>query len=766
MKVKVVDSKILGLGIVFIAVVAYMTIASIGLMNKNTAVFISEMQTSDLIVQFDENLELLKSVSESLAENKIIIDIMQKANTYDYTQIDIQLLSDSLQSYYNILDDFSFVRSVSIINMQHNFIVSNEVFVTNYSIEERPWYYPEIFEEDEPIITEIYENVSTNSLTSSIVNFIVDPDTNQKIGIILINISPDDVFYRFQDEYRIADVNIFATYDGGHVALVDNKFITGDAANIDAYEKYAKQNVNIVNYKLLENFDVTMAIDLDSLNDNPYVVSNSNYVITKIILLTLSITIVIVICLIILLKPVFSAIGSLVHIIEELGEDYPEYNMQISKVAEMAKFVEHSLPKKIKYLIYYDELTGLPNRKMFKTLYRAFINTNQPFVIMLLDIKNFKGINDACGDEVGDQVLIDIGQKLTTALSNTEGAVIRYSGDEFIVLVQTNQIDNNIGEFFEKYILPEFDKPFVYEDKKPIAVEFNSVAVVNPTHCGTEEDMITKVYVMLKQCKELNTQRLFLFDNDVYSIYVNEERIKKSLKDAIKNEEFVVNYQPIVDANKQVQKAEALIRWFSKDLGFIPPNKFIYVAEQSRLIIDLGNWIIERVAKDLKTLQDEGRAVQISINISPIQIMEENFVPTIKGILDMYNIDYKYICFEITESLLIEERDIVKHNIKALQKLGIYLALDDFGTGYSSFSYLKEYNLDIIKIDKIFIDNTTEKDYAIIDGINHIAKALGMQMVLEGVETQEQFDNLKKNGLIQGYYFSRPVVWDEFIKLL
>ncbi|OON91194.1 MAG: hypothetical protein ATN34_00345 [Epulopiscium sp. Nele67-Bin002] len=513
------------------------------------------------------------------------------------------------------------------------------------------------------------------------------------------------------------------------------------------------------------DIELTLLADLASIKENEYVAQNSEYVVHRILLLTFSITVIILIVLTVLLRPVFSAINSLMNIIAELGEDYPEFT-GISQVEVMAKFIEQSLPKKIKYLIYYDELTGLPNRKMFKSLYRTFTNSNSTFVIMLMDIKNFKGINDSCGDEIGDKVLIDIGEKLTSALSGTDGTVVRYSGDEFIIIVNNEQVGNNIGEFFENEIFPKFEEPFIYPDKKPLQISFNSVAILSPLECGSEDDMITKIYVMLRKCKELNTSRLLLFNNAVYSIYVNEERIKASLKGAIEDEEFVVNYQPIVDGNKKVHKAEALIRWFSKDLGFIPPDKFISVAEQTRLIINLGDWIIERVAKDLKTLFERGCPVQISINISPIQIMEDDFVIKAKGIFDKYGIEYNYICFEITESILLEDRGVVKQNIVALKALGIQLALDDFGTGYSSFSYLKEYNLDIIKIDKVFVDNASDKEFAIIDGISRISNALGMQMVLEGIETQDQFDGLQKFGLIQGYYFSKPVIWNEFIKFL
>ncbi len=766
MKLKFTDPKLIAILLLFITTVLYITLTSLSLIDNNTAKFITTMQSDDVKEQFNSKLDLLKATSQSLANNNLIVETLQKVNEEGYTQEDIDLISYNIHNFIHIMTNLSFIRSISIASIPGEFIVSDDQFVEGYYLDERPWFSQEMLYSDEAIVTDIYGNFLGNILTCTVAKFIHDPVTGEPIGVVLLNISADSLIYELDREFRIANLDIFLEYADGTLYTLNDE-LRYTPGEIDYDELYKNKNFEIVSWPILnDNVMCVLAVDLNSLKANDFMQRNSTFVIAIILALTFGISIIILVGLYFLLKPVFSAIGSLVHIIEELGEDYPEKNMGISKVAHMARFIEQSLPKKIKYLIYYDELTGLPNRKMFKSIYRNFTTTTKPFVTMLLDIKNFKGINDTFGDDTGDLVLIDIGLRLTQALMGTAGFVIRYSGDEFLILVESQQVENNIGEFFESNILPRFEEPFCYNDKNAIQVEFNSVAVVSPIHCGTEDDMITKIYVMLKQCKELNTQRLYLFNNDVYSIYVNEERIKSSLKTTVWDAEFVVNYQPIVDEHMNVKKAEALIRWYSKDIGFVPPDKFIYIAEQSRLIIDLGNWIIERVAKDLQTLFQQGRPIPISINISPIQIMEDDFVSNIKAILGKYDIDYTYICFEITESILIEERAVVKQNIKALQELGIVLALDDFGTGYSSFSYLKEYNLDIIKIDKMFVQNSTTKDYAIIDGISRISQALGMQMILEGIETAEQFQQLKKFGLIQGYYFSKPVVWSEFIKFL
>ncbi|OON92289.1 MAG: hypothetical protein ATN34_00665 [Epulopiscium sp. Nele67-Bin002] len=620
MKVKVADSKLLILFAIFISVVVYMTITSIGLIDNTTASFIGDMQSEDIVFQLLDDINLLKETTNAIAEDKDIIEALQFIDENGYTDEYAQILRDNIQNFSHIMANLSFVDTITIISPSSNIIVSESGVLENYDVYSRDWFDTHMLFNSQATLTDVYDDIMTGKKASSIIRVVSDPSSGEALGFVLLDIFLDDLILNIKDNYRIADIEALISYPSGSIYSYQDELIFSDNQDIDYKAIYTDKNISFIEYFDADTH-LVLAVDLDSIKQNEFVADNSSYVISRIVGLTLAITIIIIIVLLVLLKPIFSAITSLVHIIEELGEDYPEYNMGISKVGEMAKFVENSLPKKIKYLIYYDELTGLPNRKMFKILYKKFAVTQEPFAIILLDVKNFKGINDNCGDEIGDLVLIEIGRQLTGAVGGTDGVAIRYSGDEFIIIIEHDQIDNNVGEFYETKILPRFSQPLQYNDSKPIQVEFNAVAVVNPIHCGTEEDMITKIYVMLRECKELNTQRLFVFSNDVYSIYVNEERIKESLKLAIEQEEFVINYQPIVDGAKVVRKAEALVRWFSKDLGFVPPNKFIYVAEQTRMIIDLGYWIIERVAKDLQTLFKVNKPLQISINISPIQLM-------------------------------------------------------------------------------------------------------------------------------------------------
>ena len=219
---------------------------------------------------------------------------------------------------------------------------------------------------------------------------------------------------------------------------------------------------------------------------------------------------------------------------------------------------------------------------------------------------------------------------------------------------------------------------------------------------------------------------------------------------------------------QKILKAEALIRWDNKKLGFIPPDKFINYLEETRQIIKVGYWTIERVCKDIKELKIEKSNIQISVNISPLQLMLKDFVDNVINIVSKYNISYNLLCFEITESVLLDDRQFVVPNIKMLRDLGIKIALDDFGTEYSSFNYLRNYKLDILKIDKSFLGNNEKLDFDIINEIKQLSHLLNMEVVIEGVETKEQFNILGEIGIdyLQGYYFSKPIALEEFKKML
>lgn len=273
---------------------------------------------------------------------------------------------------------------------------------------------------------------------------------------------------------------------------------------------------------------------------------------------------------------------------------------------------------------------------------------------------------------------------------------------------------------------------------------------------------------MYSSKKASEEDQLLFFNDDIYNKIIKIENIKNELKNAVHNNEFILYYQPIVNRRREIKKVEVLIRWNNDKLGFMSPNDFISYAEESGDIINIGYWVIEEVCKSFNKFSNNEKVIQVSINVSPIQLMEINFVEKVIEIAKKYNVDLCNLCFEITESVVLDENIIVYDNINLLYKAGAKIALDDFGTGYASFSYLKKFKLDILKIDKIFIDNCSDIDYKIINNVKNIAHLLNMKTVVEGVETEKQFNILKELGCdyFQGYYFAKPMELDELVKCI
>ena len=300
-------------------------------------------------------------------------------------------------------------------------------------------------------------------------------------------------------------------------------------------------------------------------------------------------------------------------------------------------------------------------------------------------------------------------------------------------------------------------------------MNFAAGVSVYPKDGNSFNDLINKSDFMMYSSKRSSKNSKLLFFNDsIYKEILEIENMKEDLKYAVDNNEFILYYQPIVDKSKSIKKLETLIRWNNKKLGYIPPDKFIEYAEETGEIVKIGYWIIEEVCKNFIELFNSGHILQVSINVSPIQLMEVDFVNRVEEILNEYNVIWENLCFEITESVVLDENIIIHDNLLLLNKKGIKIALDDFGTGYASFSYLKKFKLDILKIDKIFIGNGSYVDFKIVNNIKNIAHLLNMETVIEGVETAEQFKVLSNVGCdyFQGYYFSHPLLANEIINYL
>lgn len=417
-----------------------------------------------------------------------------------------------------------------------------------------------------------------------------------------------------------------------------------------------------------------------------------------------------------------------------------------------------------------DQLTGLINRQKFFEIVADCIVTcseeKSRFAILFLDIDNFKWINDTLGHSYGDQVLITFAERLSLSLG--EGVkTARFSGDEFVVLLKIGENNDGIIEAVSK-LKAQFDNPITVLGD-PIYIKYSIGISVYPEDDITADMLIRDADIAVQKAKERGKGRVAYFNNKLHKKIVSKSAISQQLNSALDKGELFLNYQPIISTQTgDIYGFEVLIRWNSEELGFVPPDEFISIAEETGAIIPIGTWIFESACRFQKKLYDKcHKDLMISINASPVQLKKSNYLEHVKRVLEITKINPKFIQIEITESTLIDFTNNSSDIFNQICDLGISLALDDFGTGYSSLNYLKNFPIKCLKVDKSFVDEiyTNRKDYAITDSIIDLVHNLNIKTVAEGVETVGQFNALKdmKCDYIQGFLMSKPLDEDKMI---
>lgn len=425
----------------------------------------------------------------------------------------------------------------------------------------------------------------------------------------------------------------------------------------------------------------------------------------------------------------------------------------------------------INHLTFNDEVTGIPNRRYFSREISNRIKSfpDKKFALIFIDIDNFKYVNDTYGHDTGDSLLKEF-SKTILEMKIEELLLTRYGGDEF-VLVKNNIKDRKQIKDLLDNIIKKFSKP-ININGKDIFCTLSIGVSIYPTD-GKELGILIKRADMAMYLAKINGKNRYeFFDFKILEVLNREFDIEKGLRIAIDNEEIKLVFQPKIRLDTtEVIGFEVLVRWNSKDLGVVPPNEFIPIAENSGIIISIGNYIINESFKKCKELSlMTNRKFKMAINLSDVQIRDEEIVKYIAETLEKYELDSSYIEFEITESIIMKSAERNIKTLEKLKKIGVTLALDDFGTGYSSLSYLRILPIDVLKIDKTFIDGIVieEKSEYIINSIINLSHYLNLLVVAEGVETKEQLDYLRISNcdIIQGYYFSKPINFEEAAKML
>ncbi|OIQ95720.1 cyclic di-GMP phosphodiesterase Gmr [mine drainage metagenome] len=421
----------------------------------------------------------------------------------------------------------------------------------------------------------------------------------------------------------------------------------------------------------------------------------------------------------------------------------------------------------------YDALTGLANRNLLADrLEQAIAHAKRAkslVAVLLLDLDRFKLVNDSLGHETGDALLKTVSQRLTACVRFVD-TVARLGGDEFVVIMSDIDSENDAATLARK-LLQQLALPMVVADRELVANASMGIALY-PKDADHASALLKNADVAMYRAKELGRNSMQFYTPAMNASTLARLELDTALRRAVERHEFVLHYQPKVELQGgRVIGAEALIRWCHPQLGMVSPGEFIPLAEETGLILQIGEWVIDKACAQLKAWQGEGLpAIGLSVNLSARQFQQENLAKVVARALHLNNVKARYLELELTESAVMQDPDKTVATLHELKHIGVRLSLDDFGTGYSSLNYLKRFPIDILKIDQSFVrDITTDPDdAAIATTIISLAHSLGRRVVAEGVETEAQLDFLRRHRCdeIQGYYFSRPLPADEFARLL
>ena len=415
----------------------------------------------------------------------------------------------------------------------------------------------------------------------------------------------------------------------------------------------------------------------------------------------------------------------------------------------------------------HDDLTSLPNRNLLMerlelSLKKAQRQKDYLFAVMFIDLDRFKIVNDSLGHEVGDQLLVAIARKLETLIRATD-IVARLGGDEFIILLDHLPDLNDAIRIAERICL-ELNSPFFIENRQVFTTASIGIVLSSPYyHAGSE--LLRDADIAMYRAKEAGKARYEIFDRVMHAHAVEQLQLESDLRHAIAHQELIVNYQPIISLTTgKLTGFEALLRWKHPHRGFVSPAEFIPIAEETGLIVTIGQWILREACRQLHTwiLQYQlSNTLTISVNLSGKQLREPTLIKQIDQIIQETKLNSSCLKIELTESMLIDHVEAVISTMSHLRARSIHLSLDDFGTGFSCLSYLHRFPISTLKIDRSFVSRIGEENenLGIVKTIITLAHELGMDAIAKGVETQQQVNQLKALGCdqAQGYFFSQPL---------
>lgn len=466
------------------------------------------------------------------------------------------------------------------------------------------------------------------------------------------------------------------------------------------------------------------------------------------------------------------------------GEIFPEW-LTISAIKTHKKGVEgyvslfsdisrrKKIEDKLKHQANYDALTGLANRNLLADRFSRALSRgereNKLVALLFIDLDKFKQVNDSLGHTFGDKLLKDAAKRISTHLRLSDTAA-RLGGDEFAVILPDADTLYQIEITVQK-LLKVLAKSYII-DNHEIFISASIGITISP-HDGTDIDtLLRNADTAMYKAKEAGRNTFRLFTDEMHKAAQERLFLENALRKAITNNEFVLHYQPVINAKTgKIASCEALIRWQHPDRGLIFPDQFIQLAEEMGLIGELGEWVLQEAAKfNVAVCQQFNRDISISVNVSSYQFKHFNMPSLVMSVIKQTGIQAENLVLEITESLMLDDNNLIVQHLKEIRELNVRLSLDDFGTGYSSLSYLQKYPLSIIKIDRAFVEqmDSNSKSESLVDAIISLSQSLELDVVAEGIETIEQAIKLKGKGCeyFQGYFYAKPLPKEQFLAFI
>lgn len=706
-----------------------------------------KLSLNDEIVLYDKNDEFIASVNKQ--NNRYILNFLSFKNSQpviyskfeDELEYTIKDSKDSLLGLKHIKNDKTEKNIDSLYTITYNFVNDNIYIKSHLNIED-------------------YSNQ----------NKLAHIEMSKKLDKTFFEALSKDV----NTEIRINNKDLDLKSD--MQTLSDNKFLENIIINQNNENYYSNLFLNTDNQIVGIEASLDKHILQDALNE--------------IRIQILLIIVIIVLLMLFILRFLFNKLLGdsfkiLMNQIQKI-EKYDYSDSEVLKTGDELELISKNVnnlaltlsarEKELKIindnLLYssnHDELTGLANRRYFFNQLEISIKKakqeNKKIALLFVDLDYFKNINDTLGHDIGDVLLKVVATRLEELVGSL-GILARLGGDEFVVVID----DFSSDEVVEKLaidIMTLFKERFEILDSS-----FNVTASIGisifPDNSNSGVELLKQSDLAMYHAKELGRNRYCLFSKELSNILEQKMKIINSLKESLEDKsEFTLLYQPKIStySNKMVS-IESLVRWNSKKLGYVYPSSFIHIAEETNMIISLGEWILRKACSDFQKLIDLGFELNhISINISLIQLQDENFFSILNSVIDETKIDPKKIELEITESFIATDSKKALEILSKIREKGISLAIDDFGTGYSSLSYLKKLPITRLKIDKSFVDDipNSQESIAIAKAIISLAKSFGIAITAEGVENKEQLDFLINQNCdeIQGYYFSKPITFEE-----